>query len=244
MGPQEAKIRIVDREDLGPVLARADHELNVIEVNKAAFYKLPPMMQEFVLCHEVCHLRHNEWDEVETNRLASRLFMERSANEADRAERRKFLSYLDGTDGDYSNWWQAVLAALPAAFNLGSSIYGAIKQSNSGWYGWDTTTQKANLDVMLTQAFEQSRKTSKQSAAQIFWQQLQQYDFKDDSLAEFLARSDNSWVRSRVAAFEKKYGFRFDAVTPVDLTAFPLAIVAIGALVGFVVYKIIKKRKK
>lgn len=243
MGPQE-KIRIVDREDLGPVLARADHELNVIEVNKAAFYKLPPMMQEFVLCHEVCHLRHNEWDEAETNRLASRLFMERSANEADRAERRKFLSYLDGTDGDYSNWWQAVLAALPAAFNLGSSIYGAIKQGNSGWYGWDTTTQKATLDVMLTQAFEQSRKTSRQSAAQIFWQQLQPYDFKDDSLTEFLARSDNSWVRSRVAAFEKKYGFLFDAVTPIDLTAFPLAIVAIGALVGFVVYKIIKKRKK
>ena len=185
MGPQE-KIRIVDREDLGPVLARADHELNVIEVNKAAFYKLPPMMQEFVLCHEVCHLRHNEWDEVETNRLASRLFMERSANEADRAERRKFLSYLDGTDGDYSNWWQAVLAALPAAFNLGSSIYGAIKQGNSGWYGWDTTTQKANLDVMLTQAFEQSRKTSKQSAAQIFWQQLQQEN--PDAIADALTR--------------------------------------------------------
>ena len=243
MEPQE-KIRITDREDLGPVLARADHELNVIEVNKAAFYKLPPMMQEFVLCHEVCHLRHNEWDEAETNRLASRLFMERSTSDADRQERARFLSYLDGTDGQYSNWWQAVLAALPSAISLGTTIWGTIKQKNSGWYSWDAATQRSNLDVMLTQAFEQSRKTSKQSAAALFWQQLQAYDFKDGSLDEFLGRSGNAWVAARIAAYEKQYGFGFDAVTPVDLTAYPLVIIAIGALVGFIVYKIIKKRKK
>lgn len=226
------------------MLARADHELNVIEVNKAAFYRLPPMMQEFVLCHEVCHLKHHEWDEAETNRLASRLFMERATSDADRKERAKFLSYLDGTDGEYSNWWQAVLTAIPAAFNLGTTIWGTIKQRNSGWYSWDDATQRSNLNVMLTQAFEQSRKTNKKSAAQIFWQQLQAYDFKDDSLDKFLSRSGNAWVSGRIAAYEKKYGFGFDAVTPIDLTAFPLVIIAIGALVGVVVYKIIKNQKK
>ena len=242
MEPQE-KIRITDREDLGPVLARADHELNVIEVNKAAFYKLPPMMQEFVLCHEVCHLKHNEWDEAETNRLASRLFMERATSDADRRERNKFLSYLDGTD--MSNITvSAVLGIVSSAIGLGTTIWGTIKQRNSGWYSWDDATQRSNLNVMLTQAFEQSRKTNKKSAAQIFWQQLQAYDFKDDSLGEFLSRSGNAWVSGRIAAYEKKYGFGFNAVTPIDLTAFPLVIVAIGALVGVVVYKIIKNKKK
>ena len=242
MEPQE-KIRITDREDLGPVLARADHELNVIEVNKAAFYKLPPMMQEFVLCHEVCHLKHNEWDEAETNRLASRLFMERATSDADRRERNKFLSYLDGTD--MSNITvSAVLGIVSGAIGLGTTIWGTIKHRNSGWYSWDDATQRSNLNVMLTQAFEQSRKTNKKSASQIFWQQLQPYDFKDSSLDEFLDRSANAWVSARIAAYEKKYGFGFDAVTPIDLTAFPLVIVAIGALVGVVVYKIIKNRKK
>ncbi len=228
---------------MGPVLARADHELNVIEVNKAAFYKLPPMMQEFVLCHEVCHLKHNEWDEDETNRLASRLFMERATSDADRRERNKFLSYLDGTD--MSNITvSAVLGIVSSAIGLGTTIWGTIKQRNSGWYSWDGATQRSNLDVMLTQAFEQSRKTNKKSAAQIFWQQLQAYDFKDDSLDKFLSRSGNAWVSDRIAAYEKKYGFGFDAVTPIDLTAFPLVIIAIGALVGVVVYKIIKNQKK
>lgn len=225
------------------MLARADHELNVIEVNKAAFYKLPPMMQEFVLCHEVCHLKHNEWDEAETNRLASRLFMERATSDADRRERNKFLSYLDGTD--MSNITvSAVLGIVSSAIGLGTTIWGTIKQRNSGWYSWDDATQRSNLNVMLTQAFEQSRKTNKKSAAQIFWQQLQAYDFKDDSLGEFLSRSGNAWVSGRIAAYEKKYGFGFNAVTPIDLTAFPLVIVAIGALVGVVVYKIIKNKKK
>lgn len=244
MGPQEVKIRIVDREDLGPVLARADHELNVIEVNKAAFYKLPPMMQEFVLCHEVCHLRHDEWDEAETNRLASRLFMERSANEADRAERRKFLSYLDGTDGDYSNWVLEVLAALPNAFKLGSSIWGAVEQSKSGWYGWDRATQRDNLRVMLDQAFTQSRRSAKHSAEEYLWAQLQNYTNKDDSLSKFLSRGENSWVKTEIRGYEDEYGFKLGEVTPLDLTAFPLLIVAIGAVIGWAVFTIIKNRKK
>lgn len=243
MGPQEEKIRIADREDLGPVLARADHDLNVIEVNKAAFYKLPPMMQEFVLCHEVCHLKHHEWDEAETNRLASRLFMDRAANDADRQERERFLSYLDGTDT--SNFDVASILALASGiWNLGTGIWGTIRQRNAGWYSWDAATQRANLNVMLKQAFEQGRRSASQSAGDFLWEQLRSYTNKDSSLEEFLARTDNAWVKTVIAKYETAYGHGLEEVTAIDITAFPLVMIALGALAGFVIYKIIKNAKK
>lgn len=244
MGPKEEKIRIIDREDLGPVLSRADHDLNVIEVNKAAFYKLPPMMQEFVLCHEVCHLKHNEWDEAETNRLASQVFLDRATGPEDRAKREEFLSYLDGSDSDYSNWFAEAMAILGGGWNLVKSIWGTIKQRNAGWYSWDATTQRNNLDVLLFQAFEQSRRSSKKSAADFLWEQLRNYTNKDSSLEDFLDRSDNAWVKPVISRYEKAYGFKLDAVTSIDITAFPLVMAAIGVLVGLAVYKIIKKARK
>ena len=240
----QKKIAILERDDLGPVLARADHEENAIEVNGRAFYALPPLVQEFVLCHEVCHLVHNEWDEARTNQLAARLFLERARSAADREQRQRFLSYLDGTDGDYSNWWQAVIAAIPAAFNLGTTIYGIVKNQNAGWYSWDKATQQSNLNVMLKAAFEQSRKSRSRSAADFFWEQLEPNTNKDDSLEKFLSRSGNAWVRQYITKYEKAYGFGFTEVTPIDLTAFPLVIVAIGAVVAFIIYRIIKKSKK
>ncbi|MCR5040050.1 MAG: hypothetical protein K6A94_12045 [Bacteroidales bacterium] len=242
MGPQE-KITLIDREDLGPVLARADHFNNTIEVNKRAFYTLPPMVQEFVLCHEVCHLKHHEWDEGETNRLASSLFMSRAVDDDDRATRNRFLSYLDGTDT--SNFDVAlILSAASAALSLSSSIYSAIRNRNEGWYGWDDATRRANLETMLKQSFEESRRSTSQSAKEFFWVQLSPYTNRDDSVEEFLARTDHAWVKGRIAAYEEAYGFKFDEVTPFDLTAYPLLVVAIGALAAVLVYVIIKKAKK
>lgn len=240
----QKKIAILERDDLGPVLARADHQENAIEVNGMVFYALPPLVQEFVLCHEVCHLEHDEWNEARTNQLAARLFLERARSDADRDQRQRFLSYLDGTDGDYSNWWQAVIAAIPAVFNLGTTIYGIVKNQNAGWYSWDTATQQSNLKAMLKASFEESRKSSSRSAADFFWEQLQYYTNKDDSLEKFLGRSGNAWVRQYIAKYEKSYGFGFDEVTPIDITAYPLVIVAIGAVVAFIIYRIIKKSKK
>lgn len=227
--------------DLGPVIARADHREGAIEVNASVFYKLPPMVQEFVLCHEVCHLRHNEWDEVRTNALAARLFLDRAEDADDREEREEFLSYLDG-NGGYSNFaWVSLITNMAS---LGSTVFGIIRNRNAGWYSWDGDTQAANLKVMLTQAFEQSRRSSSRSAADYFWQQLSQYDNKDSDLDRFLGRSDNSWVPEYIRRYEKRYGFGFEEVTPVDITAYPLAMLAIGIAVGYVVYKIIKKTKK
>lgn len=242
MAQQEKKITLRDRDDLGPVLARADHVDNVIEVNRRVFYGLPPMVQEFVLCHEVCHLKHNEHDEARTNLLAMQLFMQRATSDEDAQQRKRFLSYLDGSD--MSNITvAAILGIVGAAFSLGTNVWGIIKQRNAGWYSWDAATQRANMNTMLKQAFEQSRRTSRQSAAQLLWDQLRNYTNKDDSLSQFLGRSDNSWVSALIAKYEKKYGFGIDEVTPIDLRAFPLVIVAVGALLAFAVYKIIKNRK-
>ena len=234
------KITIVEREDLGPVLARADHQENVVEVNGKAFYKLPPMVQEFVLCHEVCHLRHNEWDEARTNSLAARLFLSRAQDEDDLADRREFLSYIDG-EGGYTNF--DFFALIGSAISLGSTVFGIIKNRNAGWYSWDRATQRANLRVMLDQAFTQSRRSSKRSAEEFLWAQLQNYTNKDDSLSKFLSRGDNSWVKAEIRAYEEEYGFSLGEVTPIDLTAFPLLIVAIGAVIGWAVFTIIKNRK-
>lgn len=238
----ETKITIRDREDLGPVLARADHADNAIEVNRRVFYGLPPLMQEFVLCHEVCHLRYNEHDEARTNLLAMQLFMQRATSEADAQERKRFLSYLDGSD--MSNITvAAILGIVSAAFSLGTNVWGIVKQRNAGWYSWDNATQRANMNTMLKQAFEQSRRSASQSAEQFLWEQLRNYTYKDSSLSQFLLRSENSWVSAMIAKYEKKYGFGFSEVTPVDLTAFPLLIVAVGALLAFAIWKIFKKRK-
>lgn len=238
---EATKIQTREVADLGPVLARADHQLGVVEVNGKAFYRLPAMVQEFVLCHEVCHLKYNEWDEARTNQLATELFLRRAKGEADLEQRKRFISYVGG-HGGYSNFaWEALITGV---LGLGTTVFGIIRQRDSGWYSWDISTQRANLKTLLTQAFEQSRKSSRQSAAEFFWAQMQAYTAKDSSLDQFLRRSANEWVNNEIAKYEKAYGFKFEEVTPIDLTAFPLAIVAIGALVGFVVYKIIKNRMK
>lgn len=238
-------IRIRECADLGPVIARADHHDRAIEVNRQLFYRLPLDVQEFVLCHEVCHIEHDEHDEALTNQRAAALYLSRATSEADRARREEFLGYLAGAAGDYSNWWQAVIGAAPSLFGLGMTIYGAIKESNSGWYSWDKPTQQANLKVMLTQAFEQSRRSSERSAADILWYDiLVQYDSKDSSLDRFLARSGNSWVKAEVAKFEKRYGFGINDVTPIDWTAFAAFKIGLGVVAFAAVFLLIRRIQK
>ena len=237
---QKEKIAIREAS-LGPVIARADHVDGAIEVNKDYFYRLPSAVQEYVLCHEVCHLKHDEWDEGKTNALASQLYLSRAKNEADRRERKQFLSFLSD-NGGYTNF--AFWSVIPAAVSLGYSVYGVILDQEAGWYSWDVNTKKKNLKTMLTQAFEQARRSNKHSASEYFWTQLYNYDNKDVDVDKFLKRSENAWVKSHIAKYEKYYGFGFDEVTPIDLKAFPLVMLAIGLAVGFVVYKIIKKVRK
>lgn len=240
---QEITIREV--ADLGPVIARADHSEHAIEVNRRIFYGLPPMAQEFVLCHELCHLKYNERDEAKTNLLAAQLFMSRAKDEDDRLARQKFISYLN-THGDYSNDVASiVIAAVSAAVSIGVTIYSVVSAKNAGWYSWNQETKKRWLESALTTAFEQSRRSASNSASKYFWAQLAGCTNKDESLEEFLGRKQNEWVKPIITKYEKAYGFGFDEVTPIDLTIYPIVIVAIGAVAAFLIYRIfIKKRKK
>lgn len=239
---QEEKIAIREAS-LGPVIARADHVDGAIEVNKDYFYRLPAAVQEYVLCHEVCHLKHGEWDEGKTNALATQLYLSRAKNEADRRQRAEFVSYIDGAGG-YTNFDPvSIFAIVQSVVSMGITGFGIIKNRNAGWYSWDGATQRANMRTMLDQAFTQSRRSAKQSAEAFLWSQLKNYTNKDDSLKKFLSRSDNAWVKTLIGKYEKSYGFGFDEVTPIDLKAFPLVMLAIGLAVGFAVYKIIKNRK-
>ena len=238
-------IKVRECADLGPVIARADHQTNTIEVNRKIFYGLPPMVQEFVLCHEVCHLRHNEHDEARTNQMAAELFMQRATGDEDRRLRADFLEYLYGKEGDYSNELATIIiSAVSAAVAIGTTIYSIVSARNAGWYTWNAATQKKWLESALTTAFEQSRASGSRSAADYFWAQLAGCTAKDESLDEWLGRSSNEWVKNVIKKYEKAYGFGFKEVTPIDLTTFPLAIVAIGALAAFLVFRIIKKTKK
>lgn len=238
-------IEVVEVEDLGPVIARADHQENTIEVNRRIFYGLPPMVQEFVLCHEVCHLRYDEHDEAITNRRAAELFMQRSANDADRRARSEFLSYLYGKEGDYSNEIATIIiAGISALVAIGSTIYSIVSTRNAGWYSWNQGTKKKWLEGALTLSFEQSRSSGSHSAADFFWAQLAPCTNKDESLDEWLGRGENAWVKNVIAKYEKQYGFGFNEVTPVDLTKYPLVIVAIGALLAVGVYYLFIKNKR
>jgi len=244
----EKMIRIREQDDLGPVIARADHQDNAIEVNRKIFYRLPPMVQEFVLCHEICHLKYDERDEAETNRLATEVFLKRATGKSDLEQRREFLSYMDGEDKSNSLTVAAAVGIVSSLWGIGTSIYGVIKARNAGWYSWDGPTQSSNLEVMLKQAFEESRKSSSRSAADFFWEIMYRYTNKDDSLEKFLNRSGNSWVRARIGKYEQKYGFGFYDVTPIDWMAFPVVKVALGALAGVALFlvgkQIIKNRTK
>lgn len=236
-------IKIREAVDLGPVIARADHRDGAIEVNRRIFYGLPPMVQEFVLCHEVCHLKYGEHDEAATNRHASRLFLDRANGEADRRSREDFLAYIDGKEAEFTSPISvtAILSIITGAVSLGTSVYGIIKNRNAGWYSWDDATKRANLETMLEAAFEESRKSSVLSAKDLFWQQLSPYDNKDSDTDRFLKRSDNAWVAQVIAKYEKRYGFKFDEVTPVDLTAFTAFKVGVGIVVGVVVFLVAKR---
>lgn len=238
-------IKIREAADLGPVVARADHRDRAIELNRKIFYGLPPMAQEFVLCHEVCHLRYDDHDEARTNRRAVELFLSRAQGDADRKDRERFVSYLN-ENGGYSNEGIAaiVIAAVSAAVSIGVTIYSVVSARNAGWYSWNQGTRRKWLEGALTMAFEQARRSGSRSAADYFWAQLAPCTAKDESLDEWEGRSVNEWTKAVIKKYEKAYGVGFREVTPIDLTAYPLVIVAIGAVAAFIVYRIIKKSKK
>ena len=223
-------------------------------------------MQEFVLCHEVCHLVYKEWDEKRANRLACELFLDRAKSAEDFAERKQFVSNLEANGmSDFAitaavtataagiaaaaglsagELAGIIISSITAVAGIATTIYSIVAARNVGWYSWNKTTQQTWLDTALQTSFEAARRSSNRSAKDFFWAQLSPVTNKDESVEEWMNRNANSWVGPVITKYEKRYGFGFDEVRPIDLTAYPLVIVAIGAIVAFVVYRIIKKSRK
>ena len=186
-------------------------------------------------------------DEARTNQRAADLFMQRATNADDRRARAAFLSYLE-SNGGYSNLGpveiaEIVGAVVTAVTSIAVTIYSVVSARNAGWYSWSQGTRRKWLEGALTMAFEQARRSGSRSAADYFWAQLAPCTAKDESLDEWEGRSANEWTKAVIKKYEKAYGVGFREVTPIDLTVYPLVIVAIGAVVAFVIYRIIKNRK-
>ena len=239
--------KVIQVPDLGPVIARADFQNRTIELNGKIFPNLPPMVQEYVMCHEVCHLRYDDHDESATTLRAQQLFLSRAKGASDLAERRQFLS-TTVTEGKYGNELVTIIGLIIAGVTLTvtavSGIVSLSRARNIGWYSWNETVQRQNLAVMLDQAFGSAKEGADRPAADYFWLQLDQYTAKDDSLEQFLGRKSNLWVNDVIPQYEAKWGFGFTEVYEKKLYDHlwfkALMAVAVAAIVYLVVERVRK----
>lgn len=240
--------KVIQVADLGPVIARADFHNRTIELNGKIFPNLPPMVQEYVMCHEVCHLRYDDHDEAATTLRAQQLFLARANGHADLAERKHFLSTTI-TQQQYGNEIAVGLILLIAgAITLTATTVGGIislvKARNIGWYSWNDAVQRQNLAVMLDEAFSSAKEGADKPASDYFWLQLDQYTAKDDSLEQFLGRKSNLWVNDVIPQYEAKWGFGFTEVYEKKIYDHlwfkALMAVAVAAIVYLVVERVRK----
>ena len=110
MTTDRPKYRIIHRADLGNVIARADFLEQTIELNDSVYPYLSPMMQELVMCHEVCHLAYGEHDENRTRQLGEALFLSRATSPDDLKRRRAAIGKDDA--GRYGNELFVILAIV------------------------------------------------------------------------------------------------------------------------------------
>ena len=95
--------------DTGHWLARCDHSTNVIELNRRNFFKLSPMMRDYIWIHECVHLKYDVYDETECNRITDEIFISRAKNDSDRMERIKFV--VSSHDSSKSNFWTMLVGS-------------------------------------------------------------------------------------------------------------------------------------
>lgn len=238
----------IEYRKLGPVIARANHETNVIELNEDIYPKLPPYVREFVMCHELVHLEYEIWDENRTNEIAVRVFLNNAKSADDLEARREFVSHAsvvyDTDSSDSSNYVGAIIGAV---VTIGTTVWGSIKanRDNNPFLKLSTADQKALCRNLLDQSFQQADKNSDLSAKMIFESLIAPYYGKGYSK---FCKKYKKWFPDMVAEYEQKYGRGFEEVRTVSLwsyTPFRVAIVvAVAALVAFAAVKIAKKMKK
>lgn len=226
--------RVIHRADLGNVIARADFLEQTIELNDAIYPNLSPMMQELVMCHEVCHLAYGEHDEERTRQLGEELFLRRATSEADLEQRRAAIGKGDGRYGNMAV--TLILAIVGASLAVVGAVGGYIVKRNQGWYMWSETTRKARMRTMLDAAFRNAKASGSRTPAQFLWEQLAVYTNKDKNLDQFLDRNKNSWVEGMIQEYESAYGFGLNETYRRPLAERPWFKAVAVVIVGLAVY--------
>lgn len=226
--------RVIHRADLGNVIARADFLEQTIELNDSVYPYLSPMMQELVMCHEVCHLAYGEHDENRTRQLGEELFLSRATSPDDLKRRRAAIGKDDA--GRYGNELLLILTIVSAALTITAAAATYFVKRNQGWYMWNDTTRKARMRTMLDAAFRNAKASGKRTPADFLWEQLNVYTAKDNSLDQFLDRNKNSWVEGMIQEYETAYGFGFNETYKRPLAEKPWFKAVAVVVVGLAVY--------
>lgn len=203
--------------DTGHWLARCDHSANVIELNRRNFFRLSPMMQDYIWIHECVHLKYDVYDETECNRITDEIFISRAKNDSDRLERIKFVanSHETGT----SNFWATLVGSL---LSIGATVVsGTIANNNAGYYSLDADARRTYVDTLLAEAFKASLLTDTQSAKDIFWANLKPNIAKNKEQVYSGWRKNNGFVDEYISKYEQMYNFGFDEITPINKKAHP-----------------------
>lgn len=203
--------------DTGHWLARCDHSTNVIELNRRNFFKLSPMMQDYIWIHECVHLKHDVYDEAECNRITDGIFISRAKNDSDRLERIKFV--VNSHDSTKSNFWTMLAGTL---LSLGTSVATtAIANGKAGYYSLDVDARKTFVDGLLAEAFKASLLTDTQSVKNIFWDNMKPNIAKSREQVYSGWRKNNTFVDEYIEKYEQMYNFGFDEITPINKKAHP-----------------------
>lgn len=226
--------KVIHRADLGNVIARADFLEQTIELNDAIYPNLSPMMQELVMCHEVCHLAYGEHDEERTRQLGEALFLSRATSPDDLKRRRAAIGKDDA--GRYGNELFMILAIVGACLTVTAAAATYFVKRNQGWYMWSETTRKARMRTMLDKAFQDAKASGSRTPSDFLWEQLAVYTAKDDSLDQFLDRNKNSWVEGMIQEYERAYGFGFNELYRKPLSEKPWFKAVAVVIVGLAVY--------
>lgn len=227
---------VVQRTLPSHIYARADHESRLIEVNASVYPHLDPLMREFVMCHEVCHLEWDDHDETRTNTRACVLFVERGTTPVDRQKRIEWIKAMMHDDPRYSNeivvLVTCICAAIVAACTITAATIVAVRKRNVGWYSWDRKMQEEYLRRTLTDSFEKAMESDSSSARTFFWEDFARYTAKDKNFEKFINRRENNWVKKIITEAEAYYGFGFDELyrPPEEESAIPKIALGIGVL--------------
>ncbi len=235
--------------DTGHWMARCDHSTNVIELNRREFFKLSPMLQDYIWIHEHVHLLQDVYDEAECNRLTDEIFLSRAKDESDRKERVRFVARSNDDSLTKSNFWEVLLGSL---ISMGGSVASQIIENrNAGYYSLGVDDRKRLVDSLLSEAFMASLLTDSQSAKDIFWQNLVGMVARKKEQDYSGWYDNNRFVDEYIEKYEAKYGFGFDDITPVNKMAHPqyqkmtrtLSIMAIALAVLVMALVLLKDKK-